>query len=85
MSENQIDPFDAPADLPQRQRGLAQDQEPFFTQNDTFAEMNFDMVSEAEASNGLEKERDDSDSLTESQSQSPDELALGEAEDTIVD
>lgn len=83
VQENQIDPFAAPADLPKRERGLAEDQEPFFTQNDTFAEMNFDLVDEAGGVH--DSKQDDSSSLTNSQSQSPDDLALGEAEDTIVD
>ena len=83
--ENQIDPFATPADLPQRQRGLSQNQDPFFTQNDTFAEMSFDMDDEADNTHGSEQEHDNSDAFAESKSLSPDDLALGEAEDTIVD
>ena len=88
-AESINDPFAIPANLPKRERGLQQSEEPFFTQSDTFSEINFDTPNETNDAELAEFQFADSfsesNTTSESKANESNDFALGDAEDTIVD
>ena len=89
-TDNISDPFETSVNLPKRERGLQHSQEPFFTQSDTFSEINFDTPNgtndEAPAELQFADSFSESNMTSESTANaSSNDFALGDAEDTIID